>query len=467
MKRMTKVLAVLCLSALVFILPMNAFAAAIQPADAAIYVTGEAEIEGNAKIQGDVIIAGGELESAGNIDGIVYQAKGAEINAGGVQVEKYDGELVEYKAPSFDTEPDDSLFEGRYTDGEKDFKIVKSPKRDGEFKDGYILSENVYVDSLVVEKGLTLNISAEKGELRVIRVETLVCAGNIRVVGDGSVVLYVDEVENSSHAAINKDGDPFALSIVFMSEIDLSIDTIYAEIYAAEEIKLTNTQVYGNIYAKDDAEFSGNSVVNGLVYAPEQEVEMSGNAIINGMVIAEDLDMTGNSQINKAETSIPGGTTEDTKPGNENEDKTEENPGENSSGIVDAIKVVKYVVATDEYTSGRISYMKHTPNGHEDLVYDVLNEGSFVPTGEVVPEEVKADIQLIRDTTTDVFEMRKKEVSLFPFGRVDSNAYQYALTISPYVVPILNRERFNSDVNNWLVMGDRHGNVVEVYMIVA
>ena len=208
-------------------------------------------------------------------------------------------------------------------------------------------------------------------------------------------------------------------------------------------------------------------MVNGLVYAPGQEVEMSGNAIINGMVIAEDLDMTGNSQINKAETSIPGGTTEDTKPGNENEDKTEENPGENSSGIVDAIKVVKYVVATDEYTSGRISYMKHTPNGHEDLVYDVLNEGSFVPTGEVVPEEVKADIQLIRDTTTDVFEMRKKEVSLFPFGRVDSNAYQYALTISPYVVPILNRERFNSDVNNWLVMGDRHGNVVEVYMIVA
>lgn len=129
-------------------------------------------------------------------------------------------------------------------------------------------------------------------------------------------------------------------------------------------------------------------------------------------------------------------------------------------------RVVRYIVESGEYSLGTMSIMDHTPIGHEDLKYKVLDETSYSITGpqdidgyDVIKHKSSAYLKYHRRC----FCAERKRGCLQPcFGRVDSNGYDTSLTIAPYVVP-----QIDDEVNTmWLAFGDRNGKVQTVWMVI-
>ena len=438
-------------------LMLQAFA--VSPSDAAAYVTDGIEFKGSSAVQGDAIVTGGKVESVKSlyhVTGTLYIADNVRVNnKGDFKIAQYTGETQPFAPVTADAFPGKDFFAGSaYSDGSRSLTIDWA----GNSTDNYLLEENAYINRLVVKNNLTLKIDAPTGTIRVIRAKSAELNGNIVVEGGGQVILYADSVKFSNNSVINKGGAADKFLLIVENKCSLQFSELTGNIIALDEVMVNNIQMTGNLYVQDDVKFVSQGVINGLVYAPDGEVEMTGSSRVNGMVIAESLEMSGSAVISKGDVSLElpdiAGIIAG---GQEDEDKPQD---------VSGVKVIEYDAVTGEYRRGRMQIKRHVPVSPYPCEYDVLDEDSFVETNDPLENKEKDMVRTIAEVTQSVFDFRKDEISLYPFGRVDLEAYQYSLTISPYVVPKLQELGIDATQHMWLVMGDRHGKVLKAWMVV-
>jgi len=130
----------------------------------------------------------------------------------------------------------------------------------------------------------------------------------------------------------------------------------------------------------------------------------------------------------------------------------------------DVLEAVKYDVLSDAYVYGSF---KITEQKNEKGTYLVIDESSFIETEGVITDATKEKIKNIEKAVNTVFENRKNEINLSRFGRVDSEAAEYSLTVAPYAVPMLEELGMKKQDNIWLAMGNRAGKVLSVYINVS
>ena len=130
----------------------------------------------------------------------------------------------------------------------------------------------------------------------------------------------------------------------------------------------------------------------------------------------------------------------------------------------DVLEAVKYDVLSDRYVFGSF---KVTEQYNEKGTYLVVDENSFTAAEGTITDATKEKIKNVETVVNTVFENRKNEITLSRFGRVDSEAAEYSLTIAPYAVPMLEELGMKKQDNIWLAMGNGAGKVISVYINIS
>ncbi|HIV86213.1 MAG TPA: hypothetical protein H9900_05315 [Candidatus Monoglobus merdigallinarum] len=263
---------------------------------------------------------------------------------------------------------------------------------------------------------------------------------------------------------------------VFISgddDYDFSNVQVYADVYFdTNGLELEKkTVITGNIYTNAD-KIEITSPITGVICAPESECEVNSSGVVRGQVHVKQLNMAnGNGVIiydasiaESGEPALPSEpTVEPSEPTTEPSEPTEQ-PSEPAG------KVVRYNVATGEYSRGTMATKMHTPDGVENahLNYEVLDENTFEVSGpQEVSDDIKADVQLILETVNDTFISRKADPAVnlqwWRFGRIDSNGTSMTLSITPYSYQTIQAGGVDT---MWLCWGDRDTEVETVWMVV-
>lgn len=206
----------------------------------------------------------------------------------------------------------------------------------------------------------------------------------------------------------------------------------------------------------------GATYVRGVVCAPNADTDVVNSATIFGQLHTDTLTINGAGRIIYRPDTIPPTKFDDPV-----------TPAETAKPEGEPAYIVRYVVATGEYSRGTMDTKMHKPARglnaeglqEEELEYEVLDENTYKITGpQEVSQEIKDRVQLILNTTNDVFVQRGSEGLLQRerFGRIDSNGTDMSLSITPYAYPQM------SDVINtmYLCWGDRDSQVETVWYVI-
>lgn len=173
-----------------------------------------------------------------------------------------------------------------------------------------------YTDIKVDGDPNTLTFDVSGGKKLHIRADKLSVNGNVKIVGDGKVYLYVDNFVPGGTVYINttkvnknkcKFGDSKQLFLYLSDKTD--VPAFNSTVRFAGSIFAPNSnlslggdvQVKGNIYAGGSLTFDNSAIVNGLIDVPNANVFMGGAARLDGALIAKTLEMVGSAVINKAD----------------------------------------------------------------------------------------------------------------------------------------------------------------------
>lgn len=242
---------------------------------------------------------------------------------------------------------------------------------------------------------------------------------------------------------------------------------IAANVYidsANAQIK-SDTWIDGNVTTNADVlnVSDGNTYVRGVVCAPNADTDVVNSATIFGQLHTDTLTINGSGRIIYAPDTIPPADIEEPAVPTEEPTVDEGEPA----------YIVRYIVATGEYSRGVMDTKMHKPARglnaeglqEEELEYEVLDENTYVITGpQAVSQEIKDRVQLILNTTNDVFVQRGSEGLLQRerFGRIDSNGTDMSLSITPYAYP-----QMSNVINTmYLCWGDRDSQVETVWYVV-
>lgn len=296
----------------------------------ALYASSGVTFQGSPEIQGDVLVTGGTVSGRDYraVTGTVYQTGGAAVTIPSLKVQNYEGEAKNFEMGVYQAAPEAGFFAGSdFSDGKQDITVGWSGN---EKPDGFTLDHNAFLHKLKVGSGLTVNISAGSGEIRVVRVKNLTVNGSLNVTGGGRVILYVDNMSPGSNGFINASGTPDQLTIVLANDNKISTFTkIAAHIVApASSVVLHNVTLTGNVYAGGNVTLQSSGEITGLVYAPNSDTRMLGSVKLSGQLVTRILDMNGNTRIVYGKTTgLPsdveqelvngGGSKPDETPGGE------------------------------------------------------------------------------------------------------------------------------------------------------
>lgn len=462
------------------IVSLQAFAADVAPENAAVFSSSNVLMNGSSSVNGNMIIGSGELSLVGSptvTNGVVYLGNGVTVPnpLAKVPTEQYDRQINEYGTYSSVSVPTQDAFStNAYSDGSKNLEIAYwVGSATDKQENNYVLTENAYINSLIIPNGLTVYIDAPENTTRIIRVKDLNVNGNIKINGNGSVIIYADSISQLSNSALNVNGSPDKFSLVQSGDIDLAANfTMCGSIISGGNITVgSNSKLNGNLYAANKFIVSGGCDITGLVYAPNSDTELGGSGKIKGQLITKTLSMSGAFLITYGAVSPLPDTTLDFVSGNVTPSApsvdTDDDVDYGDDPSADTLNVIEYDLVNDTYTHGmmnvNLKYCVNENDSNKVVTYNTLMEDTFVPDGKAVTTALKSDITEIADKTAAVFENRKGKIVENRFGRIDSKAYKYNLTVSPYVVPSLSNENSHEI---WLVLGNRAGDVEKVWMSV-
>lgn len=172
------------------------------------------------------------------------------------------------------------------------------------------LTDNAYLDTVSFYNGQTFEIHADKNQTTVVRVKHLNVGGEVKVSGDGYVVLYVDELSGGNPGSFNAGGDSSKLTVVFTGKNAgyNNFKEVNANTIAMNATKYTqvNGIFAGNVYTSGNLEFSGDSSITGKVYAPDSKTVLTGSTKIYGQLITDTLEISGGAVVSyKATNGLP------------------------------------------------------------------------------------------------------------------------------------------------------------------
>ncbi|HOV69647.1 MAG TPA: hypothetical protein PLZ84_04935 [Clostridia bacterium] len=281
----------------------------------AVYSRSSMSILGVDQIRGDGIIVSGKVSGSKNrwSTGSIYKTastvyeKPSDINDS--IIKEYTGQILSFSEFEINDFPGKSYFDEidtEFNDGKDNLTVGWSSN---EKPNGYTISQDSWIKNLEVKSGLTLNILTPDKGLRIIRVSKLTNYGTINITGNGSAIIFVDDVfDKSTGGTINATkssfGNPDKLTIVFGDIDDVVIDNYYiaADIVAPDsDVKLNNAYFKGNIYTNGDFTMTSSAYVLGLVYAPFSETTLANSAYIHGMLYTNKLVLSGSSYVRSGE----------------------------------------------------------------------------------------------------------------------------------------------------------------------
>jgi hypothetical protein len=238
---------------------------------------GKINANGEVKIEGNVMVGPG-----GDPDSVISNNIKIENGEAGI----LDSKIV-YKAPSFPEFP--TVYD------QKD-SIILANKESTEIT--FVGDNALYYKSIELYDGSSLTINVG-GVDREIVVDELVVGGDIKIVGDGCLKLYVNnnlDINGNINFKEDDEGRVDALMIYYKGN-----DTVGIE----KEIGFCGTLfINGNLDIKKDCVISGNiivlgdscsfdcnknMVINGVIYAPNSSVVFKKDTTVNGTVIADTL----------------------------------------------------------------------------------------------------------------------------------------------------------------------------------
>lgn len=146
-------------------------------------------------------------------------------------------------------------------------------------------------------------------EILRIHIKNLDVNGDIKIIGNGRVFLYVDNLLCQGASFINVAGkDVNQLIIVNLGSntvnIRNSVDMVGTIIAPNSKVNLSGfVSLKGNVWAGNQVVLEGSSQITGLVYAPNSYVLIDGFSIIQGALVAKSLKLTGSSEVRKGNYS--------------------------------------------------------------------------------------------------------------------------------------------------------------------
>lgn len=288
--------------------------AATDISNVSVYSRSSMTFAGSGHIEGDGIIADGEISGNNNpwATGSIYKSPSATYNrpahydGNDSIIKDYSGEILSFSPKQTQAFPGVSYFQNKstsYKDGTQDLVIGWSS---GEQSSGYTITEDSYIRKLEVKDTLTLNITVPDDGMRIIRVGKLYNRGHIVVSGSGTLILFVDEEISTGNGGTLNAKSGFGLSekvtLVFGNMDTVRIDnyTISANIVALQsDIVFNNLQFKGNVYTNKDFEMTNSVHAYGLVYAPFGKSVLKNGCYITGMLYTNTFEVSGSCYVEK------------------------------------------------------------------------------------------------------------------------------------------------------------------------
>lgn len=359
-----------------------------------------------------------------------------------------------------------------------------------------IISENTRVNEMDVE-GEAVTVDLSKGDV-VLVIDKLTVGSNTPgfiVTGtegnNNKLYLYINDYTSDVFEVIANFNDAEhryyspSSSEEAVAWMDEAGDPNRLKLFVTKEnAKIGACHVSGDIYFNTNSLdftcsslFDGNFTTNadkynvtssayfrGIVMAPNADSYIANSGTILGQLYTDTLKMEGWGRILYTPSRIY--SPEVPEPTDDPEPTAEPEEG-------DPAYIVRYVVATGEYTRGTMDTKMHKPargldeegNQETELEYEVLDESTYKVTGpQYVSDEVKERVQLILNTTEDVFVQRGSEGLIQPerFGRIDFNGQDMSLSITPYAYP-----RMSDKINTmYLCWGDRNSQIETIWYVI-
>lgn len=344
------------------------------------------------------------------------------------------------------------------------------------------ISEDTYIENLTIngtyvdEYKAAMIIDTTKDDVNIV-INNIVEAVNpsFIVVGPNKANIYINNAKDMRNFRVNYSYDTTTWQLVPVSSGDNT--NIYV---TGDDLVINGSQISANLNINAKSlEVSGSTTVIGDVTSSAENFAVSGGETsITGTVCVPNADSkvvnssTIYGQLHTGTLLINGAGRIIYKPDTIPPTATDE-PAVTPEPEGDPAYIVRYVAATGEYSRGTMDTKMHKPARglnaeglqEEELVYEVLDENTYKITGpQEVSQEIKDRVQLILNTTNDVFVQRGSEGLLQRerFGRIDSNGTDMSLSITPYAYPQM------SDVINtmYLCWGDRDSQVETVWYVI-
>lgn len=347
------------------------------------------------------------------------------------------------------------------------------------------ITEDTYIENLTMNGSwvdaykAAMIIDTTAGDVNVV-INNIVEAVNpsIIVVGPNKANIYINNAKDLRNFRVNYSYDTTTWQLVPVSssentniyvtgnDIVINGSQISANVNVnAKSLEVSGaTKMIGDVdtSAEKFATIGGEASITGTVCAPNADSEVINSSTIYGQLHTDTLTINGAGRIIYRPDTIP--PTKDDEP---------ETPTETAKPEGEPAYIVRYVVATGEYSRGTMKTKMHKPARgvnaegiqEEELEYEVLDENTYEITGpQELSQEVKDRVQLILNTTNDVFVQRGSEGLLQKsrFGRIDSNGTDMSLSITPYAYP-----QMSSVINTmYLCWGDRDSQVETVWYVI-
>lgn len=167
--------------------------------------------------------------------------------------------------------------------------------------------EGVYIPELRITGNATLTMLTgnQDRELHIGRL--LIQQGHFIIEGDGEVTLYIEEeieLSGSSTSFNRPEGSDGNAMTYYQGDEDIDFGgstTFTGNIYVSSaDIMLNGSNgIQGNIISGgDNITITGNAqAISRTIYAPNAYIEMTGSSVVYGAIVADDFDITGNSQV--------------------------------------------------------------------------------------------------------------------------------------------------------------------------
>lgn len=348
------------------------------------------------------------------------------------------------------------------------------------------ITEDTYIENLTMngswvdEYNFAMTIDTTAGDVNVV-INNMVSPVNpsFVVLGNNKANIYINNVSEIKDFRINYSyNDSWQMVPIVGSENT----NIYL---TGDAVKVNASQISGNLFvnansleisgsanvigdvktnAKDFAIIGGQCSVTGTVCAPDAASRVVDSGTLYGQIHTDTLTINGSGRIiYKPDTILAPSEDEPIVTPEPTPDVDEGEPA----------YIVRYVVATGEYTRGTMDTKMHKPargldkdgNQEAELEYEVLDETTYEITGpQYVSDEIKERVQLILNTTDDVFVQRGSEGLIEPsrFGRIDFNGQDMSLSITPYAYPKM-KDKIDT---MYLCWGDRSSQVETVWYVI-